>query len=85
MMLWSQAREGGTAGSHQGTSGSHTYRAGLDTSEPAATVSEQEVEACSRTNVINALTKVPGISAGVTSRNEQTGFNAEVNFANCRC
>ena len=61
--------------------GSRIHRAGFDTLEPAAVVSRQDIEAYGHTNLIDALTKVPGISAGVTSRGDQADFGAGVNFA----
>lgn len=61
--------------------GSHIYRAGYDTLEPAAVVSRQDIDAYGHTNLIDALTKIPGVSAGVSSRGDQAGFGAGVNFA----
>jgi outer membrane receptor protein involved in Fe transport len=61
--------------------GSRIYRAGFDTLEPAAVVSRQSIEAYGYTNLIDALTKVPGVTAGVSSRGDQAGFGAGVNFA----
>ena len=61
--------------------GSRIYRAGFDTLEPAAVVSRENIEAYGHTNLIDALTTVPGISAGVSSRGDQAGFGAGVNFA----
>src|SRR5690606_33995474 len=39
------------------------------------------IEAYGHTNLIDALTTVPGISAAVSSRGDQAGFGAGVNFA----
>lgn len=61
--------------------GSRIYRAGFDTLEPAAVVSRESIEAYSHTNLIDALTQVPGIRAGVSSRGDQSSFGAGVNFA----
>lgn len=61
--------------------GSRIYRAGFDTLEPAAVVSRESIEAYGHTNLIDALTQVPGISAGVSSLGNQAGFGAGVNFA----
>ena len=61
--------------------GSRIYRAGFDTLEPAAVVSRQSIEAYGQTNLIDALTKIPGVTAGTTSRGDQASFGAGVNFA----
>ncbi len=61
--------------------GSRIHRAGFDTLEPAAVVSREAMEAYGQTNLIDALTTVPGISAGVSSRGNQASFGAGVNFA----
>lgn len=61
--------------------GSRIYRAGFDTLEPASVVGRQNIEAYGYTNLIDALTTVPGISAGVSSRGDQAGFGAGVNYA----
>jgi len=61
--------------------GSRIYRAGFDTLEPAAVVGRENIEAYGYTNLIDALTKLPGTSAGVTSRGDQASFGAGVNFA----
>lgn len=61
--------------------GSRIYRAGFDTLEPASVVSREEITAYGRTNLIDALTNTPGMSAGVSSHGDQAGYGAGVNFA----
>ncbi len=61
--------------------GSRIYRAGFDTLEPAAVVSRESIENYGDTNLIDAVTRIPGVSAGVSSRGDQAGFGAGVNFA----
>jgi len=61
--------------------GSRIHRAGLGTLEPAAVVSRQSIEAYGDTNLIDAVTKIPGVAAGISSRGDQADFGAGVNFA----
>lgn len=61
--------------------GSRIFRAGFDTLEPASVVSRENIQAYSHTNLIDALTKTPGMSAGVSSKGDQAGYGAGVNFA----
>jgi len=61
--------------------GSRIHRAGLGTLEPAAVVSRQAIEAYGDTNLIDAVTKIPGVAAGISSLGDQADFGAGVNFA----
>ncbi|KAF1014779.1 MAG: Vitamin B12 transporter BtuB [Stenotrophomonas maltophilia] len=61
--------------------GSRIYRAGFDTLEPAAVVSRESIENYGDTNLIDAVTRIPGVSADVSSRGDQASFGAGVNFA----
>ena len=61
--------------------GSRIYRAGFDTLEPASVVTRQDIVDYGHTNLIDTLVQVPGISAPVSSRDNQPGFGAGVNYA----
>jgi len=60
--------------------GSRILRAGFDTLEPAAVVTRESIEAYGHTNLIEALTNTPGITAGTSYRGNQSSFGAGVNF-----
>jgi len=60
--------------------GSRILRAGFDTLEPAAVVTRESIEAYGHTNMIEALTSLPSVTAGVSYRGNQSSFGAGVNF-----
>ncbi|MCC4600998.1 TonB-dependent receptor domain-containing protein [Xanthomonas melonis] len=60
--------------------GSRIARAGFDTLEPANVVGREYIQGFGFTNVADALFQQPGFDAGASSRGDQAGFGAGVNF-----
>jgi len=60
--------------------GSRILRAGFDTLEPAAVVARETIEAYGHTNLIEALTATPSLTADISYRGGQATFGAGVNF-----